>query len=79
MKVRFSGTFFKEFVLDYNETNKTVKEIKEYLLKDKIFAGVSLKEEFSELGECVLICVTEMVTKEAIDHMAESLLKVVGR
>lgn len=79
VKVRFSGTFFKEFVLDYNETNKTVKEIKEYLLKDKIFAGVSLKEEFSELGECVLICVTEMVTKEAIDHMAESLLKVVGR
>lgn len=79
VKVKFSSAFFKEFVLDYNETNKTVKEIKECLLEDKIFAGVSLKEDFPELGECALICVTEMVTKEAIDHMAESLLKVVCR
>lgn len=79
VKVKFSSAFFKEFVLDYNETNKTVKEIEECLLEDKIFAGVSLKEDFPELGECALICVTEMVTKEAIDHMAESLLKVVCR
>lgn len=77
ISIKFTGPFFKEFVLDYTGTGKSVEAINRCLLEDKIFAGVSLKEEYPDLGECALICVTEMVTKEAIDHMADSLHKVV--
>lgn len=77
ISIKFTGPFFKEFVLDYTGTGKSVEAINRCLLEDKIFAGVSLKEEYPDLGECALICVTEMVTKEAIDHMAGSLHKVV--
>ena len=76
--LKFTGTFFKEFVLDYSGTGKTAEEIRQSLLEEKIFSGVTLTQDYPELGECALVCVTEMVTKEMIDHMADSLLKVVN-
>ena len=48
------------------------------IVEEQIFSGVTLTDDYPELGECALVCVTEMVTKEAIDHMADSLLKVVN-
>lgn len=79
VELKFTGTFFKEFVLDYSGTGKTAEEIHHCLMEEKIFAGVKLKEEYPDLGECALICVTEMVTKEAIDHMADALLKALHK
>lgn len=78
VSLKFQAPFFKEFVVDFNETGKTVKEINEALLEDQIFGGVDLSEDFPELGQCALYCATEMTAKEAMDHLAQALEKTVA-
>lgn len=46
----FNNVSFKEFVVDFNETGKTVAEINQYLLSKGIYGGIDLSEEFPELG-----------------------------
>jgi glycine dehydrogenase subunit 1 len=73
------AVFFKEFVVDFNKTGKSVKTINAALLREKIFGGVDLSEQFPEMGQAALFCVTEIHTKEEIDRLAESLKKILGR
>jgi len=73
------AVFFKEFVVDFNKTGKSVKTINAALLRMKIFGGVDLSEQFPEMGQAALFCVTEIHTKEEIDRLAESLKKILGR
>jgi glycine dehydrogenase subunit 1 len=73
------AVFFKEFVMDFNKTGKSVKSINAALLKEKIFGGVDLSEQFPEMGQAALFCVTEIHTKEEIDRLAESLKRILGR
>ena len=70
---RFPSPHFKEFVVDFNNTGKTVKEIDACLLKAGIFGGKDLSSEFPELGNCALYCVTEMHTREDIDRLINAL------
>lgn len=75
---RFGHLNFKEFVVDFNDTGKTVEEINAKLRAEGIFGGIDLSESFPELGQCALYCVTEVHTKEDIDqliHSIESALK----
>ncbi|WP_373600550.1 aminomethyl-transferring glycine dehydrogenase subunit GcvPA [Paraclostridium bifermentans] len=76
VNLKFNSPFFKEFILDFNSTNKTVKEINEALLKKNIFAGKDLSSDYSELGQCALYCVTEIHNKEMIDTLVEELKEV---
>lgn len=69
----FSSPHFKEFVVDFNDTKKTVERINKYLLERNIFGGKDLSQEFPELGNCALYCVTEVHTKEDIDHLVRAL------
>jgi len=73
------AVFFKEFVVDFNKTGKSVKTINSALLREKIFGGVDLSEQFPEMGQAALFCVTEIHTREEIDRLAESLKKILGR
>ena len=75
---RFNSPHFKEFVVDFNGTGKTVKDINTALLSKKIFGGKSLKIEFPELGESALYCVTEIHTKEDLDHLIQVISEIVG-
>ena len=70
---RFGSVHFKEFVVDFNETGKTVPEINKALLKKGVFGGIDLSKEFKELGQCALYCVTEIHSKEEIDKLVESI------
>ena len=70
---RFQSSHFKEFVVDFNGTGKTVKEINASLRDRDIFGGKDLASEFPELGNCGLYCVTEMHTQEDIDCLIEAL------
>ena len=72
----FKSPHFKEFVVDFNETGKSVKSINRSLLKYGIFGGIDLSREFPELGNSALYCVTEIHTKEDIDRLAQSLREV---
>ena len=74
----FKASHFKEFVVDFNDTGKTVEEINKALRKNHIFGGKDLSKEFPELGNCALYCFTEMHSKEDIDALAQALEECLG-
>lgn len=72
----FGSVFFKEFVVDFGGTGKSVKQIHKALLEKNIFGGKDLSEDFPKLGQSALYCVTEIHTKEDIDALAAALCEV---
>ncbi|MBW1802898.1 MAG: aminomethyl-transferring glycine dehydrogenase subunit GcvPA, partial [Deltaproteobacteria bacterium] len=76
---RFSSPHFKEFVVDFNATGKTVKEINMFLQEQNVFGGKDLSEEFPDLGQCALYCVTEIHTKSHIDQLLKAMMDCLGR
>ena len=68
---------FKEFVVNFDGTAKTVAEINRALLAQGIFGGKDLTEEFPELGNSALYCVTEVHTQDDIDRLVKALKEVV--
>lgn len=74
----FGGSNFQEFVVDFTETGKTVKEINQALLDKKIFGGKDLSQDFEELGQSALYCVSELTTADEIEHLAEALKEIAG-
>ena len=76
VSLRFSAPFFKEFVLDFSKTGKTVAEINKALLEKHIFGGKDLSRDFPALGQCAMYCVTEVHTKEDIDTLVSALSEI---
>lgn len=76
---RIVSPFFKEFIVDFNETGISVQTINELLLEKKIFGGKDLSKEFPEYGQCALFCVTEVHTKEDMDCLIEALEEIVTK
>jgi glycine dehydrogenase subunit 1 len=76
VKLVFVSPFFKEFVVNFDGTGKSVKQINKALLEHKIFGGKDISGEFSDLGQSALYCVTEIMTKEDIDRLASVLREV---
>lgn len=77
VKIRFTGPFFKEFVVDFSKTGKTVKQINDELLKKNIIGGYDLSKYYSELDQNMLVCVTEIHTKSDIDSFVSDLKAVI--
>jgi glycine dehydrogenase subunit 1 len=73
----FEGPHFKEFVVNFDGTGKTVEEINRALLTRGVFGGKDLTREFPQLGKSALYCVTEVHTKEDIDTLVSALREVV--
>jgi glycine dehydrogenase subunit 1 len=73
----FHSPHFKEFVVNFDGTGKTVREINRLLLERGILGGKDLTEEFPELGNCALYCITEVHTKADIDRLAAALKEVI--
>lgn len=77
VKVLFEdSTNFKEFILNFDESNKTVEEINRELLSKGIFGGKDLSKEFKQLGNSALYCVTELTKKSDIDRLANELAQI---
>lgn len=74
---KFNSMGFKEFVVDFNDTGKTVKEINEKLLAKGVFGGKDLSADFPELGQSALYCVTEVHLKEDIDTLVNSIREII--
>ena len=79
MRVRFGGGFFKEFVVDFGETGRTVAEIDAGLRARGIFGGKDLSESHPELGQSALYCVTEVHTQADVDRLVSALVEVTSR
>ena len=73
----YSAPHFKEFIVNFDRTGKTVKRINKALLKEKIFGGKDLSKEFPELGQSALYCVTEIHTQADLLRLAEALREVI--
>ena len=74
VKIRFfQSPHFREFVVDFSDTGKTVKEINSRLLGKGIHGGKDISAEFQHLNNCSLYCVTEIHLKEEIDYLIEVL------
>ena len=70
--------FFKEFIIDFADSGKSVAEINAALLAVGIFGGKDLSGEFPELGQSALYCVTEIHGKKEIDRLVYSLAEVLS-
>ncbi|RJP18601.1 MAG: aminomethyl-transferring glycine dehydrogenase subunit GcvPA [Candidatus Abyssobacteria bacterium SURF_5] len=77
VRVLFSASFFKEFVVNFDETGRKVEKINRKLLKAGVFGGLDLSKDFPALGQSALYCVTEIMTKDDIDHLVEAVKKAV--
>lgn len=65
--------FFKEFVV---QCPKPVPEINAALAERGIIGGYNLTPEEPQLGDAMLLCVTEMNSKEDIDNLVETLRNI---
>lgn len=77
VKLTFHGPFFKEFLINFDDSGKSVREINKALLEYKIFGGKDVSVEFPELGQSALYCVTEIITKEDIDRLVDALKDII--
>jgi len=74
----FRAPHFKEFVVSFNGTGLTAKEVHDRLLEVGIHGGKLLKAELPELGEAALYCITELHRKEDIDRLVAALRAILG-
>ncbi|UCG02210.1 MAG: aminomethyl-transferring glycine dehydrogenase subunit GcvPA [Candidatus Heimdallarchaeota archaeon] len=75
----FQSSHFKEFVVDFNNSGRTIEEVSKFLLEKEIFGGKDLTKDFPELGESALYCITEIHTKEDIDRLVQALNECLQR
>lgn len=69
---------FKEFVVDFSGTGRTVRDINRALLSRGIFGGRDLSVECPDLGQASLVCVTEVHSKADIDRLVAELDRVLA-
>jgi glycine dehydrogenase subunit 1 len=75
VRLRFPAPFFKEFTLELpTPADRVVRR----LLKDRILAGVPLRQFDRRLAKCLLVAVTEKRTRDEIDGFAAALRRAVA-
>jgi glycine cleavage system P protein (glycine dehydrogenase) subunit 1 len=75
---RLTAPFFKEFVVNFDRTGKSVAQINKQLLRRGIVGGADLSRAFPSLGQSALFCVTEVHGKEEIDRLVDLLKEVLS-
>jgi len=74
VKLKFDAPTFNEFVL---ELPKPANAVLAALLKNNIFGGIDLGKWYPNLKNCILVCVTEMNSKEDIDKLTDVIARSV--
>jgi glycine dehydrogenase subunit 1 len=72
-EVWHEGPFVHEFVV---KCPRPIDEINEFLLDFDILGGYDLGQDFPQLADHMLVAVTEVVPKEAIDDLVDALQEV---
>jgi glycine dehydrogenase subunit 1 len=76
VEIMLSPNFFKEFVVNFDGTGKSVAEVNKALLGHQIFGGKDVSAEFPELGQSALYCVTEYYDQADIEKLAAAVKEV---
>lgn len=79
VRIQFPNGFFKEFVVNFDGTGKTVARINKALRRHRIFGGKDISGEFPEFGQSALYCVTEVHSRADIDRLTAALKEAVGK
>ncbi len=78
VSIRWPDGFFKEFVVDFTGTDRTVADINAGLRAHHVFGGKDLSPDFPDLDGCALYCVTELHTADDIDTLLTALKEVLA-
>ncbi len=73
-RLRFFGPFFNEFVLE----RARAREIWEGMVQMGFMAGVPLGQWFPELDDCLLLCATEVHSREEMEKFARAFEEAAG-
>lgn len=73
---RLTGLPFKEIIVDFSPSGRSVAEINAGLLERGIFGGIDLGDDFPELAGCALYSVSEEHTREDLDRLITTLEEV---
>lgn len=73
-----NSAHFREFVVDFSHSKKSVAEINRALLQRGIFGGYDLSGRLPAFKNHAIYCVTEIHTKEDIDTLAQNLTEVLA-
>jgi glycine dehydrogenase subunit 1 len=76
IEIVYPEGFFKEFVVRFDGTGRTVAEVNRALLDRGIFGGKDLSPDMPWLGQSALYCVTEVHTSDDIERLYEALAEV---
>ena len=66
----FNAPFFKEFVV---RLTKPAAQVNSALMSEGIIGGLDLAQYYPELGNCMLLCVTEKRSKNEIDRLIKGM------
>ena len=70
-----SSPFFNEFVIKVDNSGKFLTELRAL----NISGGLNLDRFYSECKNYILICVTEMFSKDEIDSLVNKIIEVAGK
>ena len=77
LKLRFpDSAHFREFVVDFSGSGKTVAQINQALLERGIFGGYDLTGKVEAFDQHAIYCVTEIHSRADIDLLAQALAEV---
>jgi glycine dehydrogenase subunit 1 len=68
--------YFKQFVVNFDGTGKSVSDINASLLDHGIFGGLDLSALFPDMGQSALYCVTEVHDESDLHLLADTLAEV---
>jgi glycine dehydrogenase subunit 1 len=74
----FEAPHFKEFVVGFDGAGVTASQVNAKLVQRGIQGGICLHDQFPELGQSALYCVTEMHTRQSIDHLVTAVNAILG-
>lgn len=69
------NSFWNEFVVQFSGVS--VREVHSQLLKRNLHGGRILSDQFPELGEAMLMCVTELHSTATIDELVKAIRDIV--
>jgi glycine dehydrogenase subunit 1 len=76
LSVPWVDGIFKEFVVSFDRSGRTVAEVNDALRARGIFGGKDISGEGLGVGEAALYCVTEVHTAEDIRRLVASLREI---
>ena len=78
VRIVWPETTFKEFVVNVDDTGRSVAEINDALRARGIFGGKDISGEKLGLGQAALYCVTEVHSAADIRRLVDTLKEVLS-